>query len=616
MSARRLLTFEDLTNFYLNKYKNSVHFDASKTGEPIVVQTEGKIIFETDEEKDLTDGLTAVRLQACHTDINLNKSSVSYDVMKDKFLPTFKNRPILGYIHEVNNEPHFYGHNMHVEETDNGEELVYDEIPVGIIPETNNSELVYDEENEHYNVFVDGYIFNEYTKAAQILEREEELNVSVELSLSKFSYNAKDKVLEIEDGYFSGVTILGKNPDGSIVKPGMEGSNIKLKDFSESNNSLFSSILEDDNEKLIETLEKLNTTLSSITINNQADNTVEENSKEGGSEESMNKFEELIQKYNVTVEEVTFDYEGLSDEELEAKFEEAFGEKDPEESSEENSEVEPEANLEDPAEGEEGGSEEPVVEPEDSVVESEEPTESEENPEVKETEACGGGSGSGSKKKKKNSLENGNMELSFEISHDEIRYALYNLIEQYDELDNDWYYISAVYDDKFIMEGWNGNIYGQKYTKDGDNIALEGERYKLFAEYVTESEKAELDSMRANYAELVKFKEDTENAQLHSQREAILTDEKYSVLTEKETDAEGNEKFKNEAYEKLVSEMDNYSLVDLEKELKSVFADYVINKGQFSANTDVENEKPVVSKKTFTSSDKKKPSRYGNLFSK
>ena len=114
--------------------------------------------------------------------------------------------------------------------------------------------------------------------------------------------------------------------------------------------------------------------------------------------------------------------------------------------------------------------------------------------------------------------------------------------------------------------------------------------------------------MRANYAELKQFKVDTENAQLHSQRENILYDEKYSVLSEKDED--GN--YKNDAYAKLVSEMDNYSLTDLEKELKSVFADHITNGGKFSV---VEKDKPVVNKKQFANTaDKKKPSRYGGLF--
>ena len=82
------------------------------------------------------------------------------------------------------------------------------------------------------------------------------------------------------------------------------------------------------------------------------------------------------------------------------------------------------------------------------------------------------------KEKKKCSIdENGNMSLSFEISHEDVRCALYQLISVYDEEDNDWYIIDNVYDDYFIFENWDGNkIYKQSYSVDGDNVALIGER--------------------------------------------------------------------------------------------------------------------------------------------
>ena len=168
-----------------------------------------------------------------------------------------------------------------------------------------------------------------------------------------------------------------------------------------------------------------------------------------------------------------------------------------------------------------------------------------------------------------------------------------------------------VFDSHFVYQGYSGKVYGQKYAKDGDNVLFDGERYELFLEYLTESEKTALAEMRSNYASLVQFKEDTENAQLHAQRESILYNEKYSVLAEKGEDNE----YKNEAFAKLVSEMDNYSLTDLEKELKSVFADYITNGGQFAYAGEPE-VKPVVSKKAFAASTEKKTSRYGNLFSK
>ena len=265
---KRLLTLDDLCEYYSHR-KKSMKFSSEESGEPIVVQVAGTLKFE--DSNNLTAGLTPVRLQACHTEKNLNKSSISYETMHDKLLPTFKNRPILGYIHNVDGIPQFYGHNAHEEDG----EIVYDEIAVGNIPETNNAELVYDEENDRYNVMIDGYLYDEYTKATEIVKREEECPCSVEISIKSMSFDAKDHTLVIEDGYFSGVAILGYDDNGNKVQPGMAGSNVKLKDFSMSNNSILNELSNDEHSKLIETLDNLNKTLSSLNINSKTNPTVE-----------------------------------------------------------------------------------------------------------------------------------------------------------------------------------------------------------------------------------------------------------------------------------------------------------------------------------------------------
>lgn len=116
---KRLLTLNDLCEYYSHR-KKSMKFSSEESGEPIVVQIAGILKFE--DSKDLTAGLTPVRLQACHTERNLNRSSISYETMRDKLLPTFKNRPILGYIHDVDGVPQFYGHNAHEKDG----QIVYD----------------------------------------------------------------------------------------------------------------------------------------------------------------------------------------------------------------------------------------------------------------------------------------------------------------------------------------------------------------------------------------------------------------------------------------------------------------------------------------------------------
>lgn len=559
--SKRLLYLEDLYDFYSTKYKRSTHFSSEKTGEPIVVQVHGKINFEESDKN--KDGLLPVHLQACHTNLNVNNSNIEEPVMTSA-LPSFSNRPILGYIHKVvtNENPdgqwEFYGHNCHEE---NGE-LVYDEVPIGIIPESCNAQLVYDKEKNKTYCEVDGYIFEEYSRAAEILQREGECAVSVELSIRELSYDGKLKCLNIEDFWFSGVTILGKNEYGDTIKPGMTGSNIKLADFSADNNSLFAKY-ENKMIEFQERLEKLESTCSNIQL-----------SKEGGNDKNMDKFNELLEKYGKTAEDIDFEYEDMTDEELESKFEEVFGK------LEESSTSEPSND-----EGTDDGDE------------------SEENPEVKEDNACGGGGSGTTKKKKKNSVENEPMTKTYEISHDDIRYALYNLLSSYEESDNDWYYITGVYDSYFVYESWNGGkIYGQKYTKDNDNVAFDGERYTLHKEYLTDSEFAELQSMRSNYASLKEFKETAEKNELHAKREEILNSEKYEAVSD------------TEAFKELVKNMDNYSLEELDKEAKIIFADN-FNMETFAAHTEKAQKNSTV--KVFANVNKsKKDSRYGNLFSK
>ena len=487
---KRLLFIEDLYDYYSNGYKKSTHFSSQESGEPLIVQVHGKINFEESDKN--KDGLLPVHLQACHTNLNVNNSNIEESVMLDA-LPSFSNRPILGYIHKVVTDENpdgqweFYGHNCH--EDENGD-VVYDEYPIGIIPESCNAQLVYDEEKKKTYCEVDGYIFEEYSKAAEILQREEECSVSVELSIRELSYDAKQKFLNIEDFWFSGVTILGKTPQGNEVKPGMTGSNIKLADFSSKNNSLF----EDYESKMVELQARIEN-LETACFNKEQNSSVRTLSKEGGNKESMTKFEELLAKYNKTVEDVTFDYSELSDEELEAKFAEVFGEDNNTDgdNSGDNTANEPSNDNE--------GVGENATEPE--------------------------GTTDGDNEGEGQNFEN--MTKTFEISHDDIRYALYNLLSSYEDADNEWYYITGVYDSYFVYESWDGGkIYGQKYTKDNDNVSFDGERYNLHKEYLTDSEYTEIQDMRSNYSSVVEELNTYKSAEVFADKMTVFDDEAYS----------------------------------------------------------------------------------------
>lgn len=538
MSNQKVLTLDDLYNYYSSTSKRSRHFSAKDENTNIVVQVDGTMKFEADESN-YAEGLTPVTLQACHIDENLNHTNISKENMENA-LPSFANRPILAYIHEVDGQEEFYGHNMHEE---NGK-IVYDEIPVGIIKESCNAHLEEDEEKGHTYVVVDGYLFDNYTSAPDILKREQECSVSVELTIREMSFDAKKKIMNLEDFFFSGVTILGKKPNGEDVKPGMEKSNIKLSDFQQP--SVFS------NETIVSMLQKMSDKIDSFAALN-INLGKEENQKD------MNKLEELLEQYSKTIEDVTFDTTDLSDEELEAKFAEVFGE---------------EAESSDPEETQQNAEEETVVE------ESEEETEAESEEKFAKT---------------------------FELSHEDVRSALYALLGQYEEADNDWYMITKVFDNRFIFQSWfnENNIYSQNYTIDGDNVQFDGDRVHMNVEYLTDAEYDILKKMRESYEAHEDAVEKLAKYEAEPEKIELLNSDSFAIIRDT---AEYAELSKREVYFDMDKE-------EIEKSLNQIILNYAHqNKIEFSAKTEEAEQTPVMTMPIPFAN--KKEDRYGGLLSK
>ena len=542
---RKIMTIDELYSSCIKE--NFVKFDSNDSGKELLVQMLGSFSKSDDDQDKLTEGMTPFVSKAFHDHVNLNKSQIKTKAFKDN-VPSSHLRPILANIKkdEETGELDFGSHDFHIEkitETDeNGniiekDKVVYDERPIGVI-DGSKTTIEYDKDAKVNRAILHGFLYNEYCQdAIDILNRRGTVDCSVELAIRSMSFDTSSKTLVLDDFYVSGLTLLSAN-----TKPGMAGSNFKIEDFSvDEGCAKF-----DKDEKIIELLENMNKLLANFSD--------DKNNPTGGTTGKM--FEELLKKYNKTVEDITFEYENLSDEELEAKFAEMF----------ENDNTGTGNGNEPSGEGNNGDNSDPE----------------------------GNSNGEGQTFEK--------MTRTYEISHEDTKYALYQLLSSYEVSDGDWYFINSVFDDYFTYENWNGDkIFGQKYTKDGDNVAFDGERYNLHRELLTDSEFAELQSMRSNYAALKEFKETAEKNELHNQREAILADEKYSVLAE------------NEAFSELKNNMDNYSLTDLEKEAKVIFADYVASVGEFSAK---ENKASGIKMFGNPNSGKRKTGRYGDLFTK
>lgn len=509
---KKLLTLEDLYSFYSQK-KKSMTFSADKSGYNIAVQS--LATFELND--DLSEGLLYGKIRAFHDLTNNNKSHIETDVLEEKMM-SIKDRPVMADIVDTDETDEdgnpikdFSGHTMYYDEA--LDKMIYKEIPIGHFIHPESIHLEYDEEYDRNFVCADVVVYEEYTDACDILRRRKTVDCSVELCIRKMHWDNTDKTLHLDDFYVQGTTLLG-----SHTLPGMSGSKLSIKDFSEENNSLFSSISEDEHSKLIETLDNLNKTLSSLNINSKTNPTIEKFEKGGSTETNMTKFEELLGKYNKTVEDITFEYEGLSDEELEEVFSTTFGESEPTPNTVLTESDKSDDNIDDDT------NDSTTDEPDDTT---------DDDDKDKDT-----------------------YSKTFELSHEDVRSALYQLLAPIEETLNEYYWIMSVYDDYFIYESCCGNYYKQAYTKENDTIAFDGERQELFAEFVTADEKAELEDMRANYSSISEKLARYEEAEEIADKMTVFEDQAYSKYLEtdefkKLMDVENVKKFtKDELVEK------------------------------------------------------------------
>ena len=524
---RTFYTIADLAAFC--KQNNFAHFSSKEHGnKPLIVQS-----VETFEVSDKSkDGLMPVSLKSCHIGVNRNQSCISEDVMKAD-MSSFKGRPILANIIKTDTgEYEFHSHD--VEFNEDGE-MEYLEHPVGVISQLDEPYLEYDEEEDKTYLHVNGHIFTEYSRAAEILERRRTCKCSVEIAVNEMSWNGEEDYLSIDSFTFMGVTILGYEQDGvTEIQEGMKGSKITIDSFS-TDNSMFGVNYQ---EKMIEVLDKLNTTLSNFN----------KNSKEGGNEE-------MVDVEDIVVEEELND---------------------------------PEVVVETQSEGEEVVVNEEIVSEETAsedgeaevVIENEEETE---EPAVEESAE--------------------KFEIKFELSHDDIRTSLYNLLNAYSDDGYSYAWIIEVYDNKFVYEDWTDEGYKffrQAYSKDGDNVAFDGERVEVFNEWLSKAEKDALDELKSSYAELKAFKENYDAIVLKAEKDAVFASAEYDEIRE------------SDEFKALMSKMDEYSVDELKVQADLLFAASMKKKYNFAAQP---TKKGAVSLNFKAEPDKKKEA-YAGLFSK
>lgn len=464
---KKLLTLEDLVKFC--KEQKIYSFSSKEKGYQLCVA----IPAQFEKEEDESSSLLFADIKAFHTGRNENDSSVTVDAMHNS-VSTFAYKPILAaFTTDKNGNEDFMSHEMDMDDDGN---IIYIEKQVGCFT-ADEPWIEKDSENSEKEwIFAKAAIPREYTHAADIIERKGGTRVSVELIVNKFSYDENEDVLLLEDIEVSGLTLLGiyeegDDPETDYVREGMKGARLDIADFSTSKNCSFS--YQELKDVIKETVQ-------------QALNDIQ-NSKEGGQKMkfSEDKLNELLEKYAVKSEDLTFDLEAIeSDEALVEAFE---------------------AQFSNPS-----GDPEPEPAPEEKKVEM--------------------------------SLKLGEKELSFAKSLSDEIYALTDLVNA-EYAEDGTYYACDVYDGGtaktryvIMQDIWTGKAYKQSFTVKDGVYSLKNEREEVFAEWLTASEREQLDSIRSNYAamsaELTTAKETIAKYEAEPQKMELLQSEAYKQVAE------------------------------------------------------------------------------------
>jgi hypothetical protein len=202
--------------------------------------------FENFSETLENSNFHPVKILICHTGENFNGSVFSLDSF-NKSINTLSNIPILGFIQtDDGGNKDFAGHEIDLDifVDDDGKIKVkeyYKEIPIGVIPETNN--YFFEEIDGETYLGCYGYIWKCYSNDAyDVLLEDEEKEVSMEILVKECSYDKQNRC-NIDKFEFLGVTVLGAKHPGAMGREATINMNFSANE---------------DNKEFFEAVENLN----------------------------------------------------------------------------------------------------------------------------------------------------------------------------------------------------------------------------------------------------------------------------------------------------------------------------------------------------------------------
>ena len=461
---------------------------------------------------------------------NRNRSEISHATMV-RNMNSIVNCPILAdvqkYVDASGQEYYdFAGHTMEPmpdPEHDGETRMNYIERVVGVIPANANIELRKEYNDSREYLHTDGLIFEEHGNlTASILRRRKEVACSVEIAVNKMHYDLERSVLVIDDFQFLGVTLLGKS-----VPPGMEGATAytTFEDVAQHSDSITAAL-----QPLVAQMERLQVTVAGI-IN-----------KEGGKTMILN---DLLKKYNVSLDDLTFDYKTMTDTELETAFASAFEAADgtddtsgTEEGTEEGESgtsgggTDPDGGEEGVGTGEDGEDPEPEPEPEPGGEDDDDPEEPEPNslPNDDKQEQ-------GRRSRRYQHITDRNvLSVTFEVTYTNLMQALYDALEN-DEKMFGWVHdvlldTNEVIYSYFSRDNSGSHYRKRSYTFDGSSITALGDPMEVKSRFLTEEEWNMIDQMRSTYDTMRTELQGYQDREASSQKAELMASGDYALISD------------------------------------------------------------------------------------
>lgn len=439
----------------------------------------------------------AARLRIAYTGKNRNKVYISKEAF-ERAIPTMFNCPVVANYKREENQ--IGSHDGEFIKDSNGTtKYVNITQPVGCIPEsaTWDWEIVEDNGVMHQYLCTDVLLWKRQ-EAYQFIKDNGVTKQSMEISVT--DGESEDEYFNVKDFCFTAFCLLGD------AEPCFESA------------ALFTFSTDDFKRQYTEMMQELKATFSTTELQ-----------KEG--KKDLDKLNELLKKYQLTEEELSFDYKDLSDEELEAKFAEMY----------ENDESEVEETNSNSSTSEEHNSD---------TDNTEDDTDTED----------------------------------FALNS-QIRDGLYEAVSA-EKITTDWGEYSRYWmvdfdldvNEVYFYDENDGKLYGCAFSIDGDDITVDFETKKrkkfIITDYVegTEEQTLEVYSLlrecTEKYSNMFKTVQDNEKElkRLHAFEEEVLK------ANREEDEAKLFNRFEeqlkdNDEFEALKENASDYSLDDLEKEL-------------------------------------------------